>query len=84
MDVTTLIKVKEHDLRVSRWIYCNNMTLRVKNKLWHDVCKKPFMQIWNAFKTNLSLRLIARIKKKKNGPSRGPAWEDVTQGGGVK
>lgn len=82
MDVTTSIKVKEHDLCVSRWIYCNNMTLRDKKKLWPDVCNKPFMQIWNALKTYLSLRLTARVKKR--GHSRGPVWEDVTQGGDVE
>lgn len=82
MDVTTSVKVKEHDLCVSRWIYCNKMTLRDKKKLWHDVCNKPLMQIWNVLQTNLSLRLIARVKK--SGHSRGPVWEDVTQGGGVK
>lgn len=82
MDVIPSIKVKEHDLCVSRWIYCNNMTLRDKRKLRHDGCNKPFMQIWNALTTNLSWRRIARVKK--SGPSRGPVWEDVTPGGDVK
>lgn len=47
-----LIKVKEHDPCVSMWKNCKNKTLSDKSKLWNDVSSKPFMQTWNALKTN--------------------------------
>ena len=86
MDVDASIQVKEHDPHVT-WTHSRNVTLRDKSKLWNDVYNKPFMKIWNALKTNPSLRLKDRVKKKcrkENEQSRGPVWEDVMEGGSVK
>lgn len=84
-DVDTSIKVKEHDPRVTG-THCGKVMLRDKSKLWNDVYKKLFMQIWNALKTSPHLRLKDRPKKKnreENEQSRGLVWEDVMEGGSV-